>query len=351
MSTATTPPAGTPPQGSNTRRVVAIAVGSVMCVIAALFCFGGGWALWRDRVARDSHGYVPVFTTTLDTDTYALTGELSGDGPRWLYGSTVVGTARIRATSRTGHTVFIGIARTGDVTRYLDGTAYATIEHLESGGVRPHAGDPPTAPPSQSPIWVTSTQGEGRQTLTWTPRAGAWSVVVMNADAAAGVSVDGDIAATVPWLGWLAAALLAITTVLAVAGIWLVVRGGRGRPTRRPGPVPQPVAPPVAGPAIAAAPGVGVPWSPPTVEPAAPASEHIDVKGEHLVDKVKQLIHEGNVRRIVINDAEGHKVLEVPVTVGVIGLLVAPSLTAVGTLGALAADYSIDVERNDASAA
>ena len=73
--------------------------------------------------------------------------------------------------------------------------------------------------------------------------------------------------------------------------------------------------------------------------------EKIDVKGEQLVDKVTQLIHEGGVRRISISDADGTTVLEMPVTVGVIGFLVAPSLTAIGTLGALASDYSIEVER------
>jgi len=75
------------------------------------------------------------------------------------------------------------------------------------------------------------------------------------------------------------------------------------------------------------------------------STEKIEVKGSHLVAKVKELVHEGNVRRIVINDADNTPVLDMPVTVGVIGLLVAPTVTAVGTLGALAADYTIDVER------
>src|SRR6476646_7672047 len=78
---------------------------------------------------------------------------------------------------------------------------------------------------------------------------------------------------------------------------------------------------------------------------APTSTERIDVNGGHLVAKVKELIHEGNVRRIVINDADGKTVLDMPVTVGVVGLLVAPTMTAIGTLGALAADYTIDVER------
>jgi hypothetical protein len=84
---------------------------------------------------------------------------------------------------------------------------------------------------------------------------------------------------------------------------------------------------------------------------ATTSTERIDLKGEHLIGKVKELIHEGNVRRIVINDADGKPVLDMPVTVGVIGLLVAPTMTAIGTLGALASHYSIDVERQHADTA
>ena len=78
------------------------------------------------------------------------------------------------------------------------------------------------------------------------------------------------------------------------------------------------------------------------------STERIEVQGEHLIGKVKELIHEGTVQRIVINDADGKPVLDMPVTVGVIGLLVAPSITAIGTLGALASHYSIDIERQHA---
>ena len=78
---------------------------------------------------------------------------------------------------------------------------------------------------------------------------------------------------------------------------------------------------------------------------ATTSTEKIDVKGGHLVEKVKELIHEGNVRRIIIKDADGKTAMEVPVTVGVVGLFVAPTMAAIGALAALAADYSIEVER------
>ena len=71
------------------------------------------------------------------------------------------------------------------------------------------------------------------------------------------------------------------------------------------------------------------------------------VKGEELLKKIKELIHEGNVRRIIIKNEEGKSILEIPLTLGVIGTVIAPVLAAVGAIGALATSYSIEVERTD----
>jgi Domain of unknown function (DUF4342) len=75
------------------------------------------------------------------------------------------------------------------------------------------------------------------------------------------------------------------------------------------------------------------------------STEKIDVNHGHLVDKVKELVHQGNVRRIIIKDSDGKTVMEVPVTVGVVGFLLAPTIAAVGAIAAVAADYTIEVER------
>lgn len=78
---------------------------------------------------------------------------------------------------------------------------------------------------------------------------------------------------------------------------------------------------------------------------ATTSTEKVDVKGGHLAERVKELVHEGNVRRIIIKDSDGKTMMEVPVTVGVAGFLLAPTVAAIGALAALAADYSIEVER------
>ncbi|MGW2220465.1 DUF4342 domain-containing protein [Nonomuraea sp. NPDC001684] len=74
--------------------------------------------------------------------------------------------------------------------------------------------------------------------------------------------------------------------------------------------------------------------------------EEVKVQGSELADTVKSLIHEGNVRRIIVKDSHGHTVMEVPVTVGMVALVAAPVVTAVAAMAAAAAEWSIQVERH-----
>lgn len=71
------------------------------------------------------------------------------------------------------------------------------------------------------------------------------------------------------------------------------------------------------------------------------------VTGEELLAKIKELIHEGNVRKIIIKNDKGETYLEIPVTIGLIGAILAPVFAAVGALAALAANFTIEVEKKD----
>ena len=75
--------------------------------------------------------------------------------------------------------------------------------------------------------------------------------------------------------------------------------------------------------------------------------EEIQVLGRDLVDRVKALIHEGNVNRIIIKDDKGQTFVEIPVTVAAVGALAAPVLAAIGALSALVAKFKIVVERSE----
>lgn len=74
-------------------------------------------------------------------------------------------------------------------------------------------------------------------------------------------------------------------------------------------------------------------------------TEEFKVNGEDLLARVKQLINEGNVRRIIIKDKEGKTVVEMPLTFGVVGAVLAPMLAAVGAIAALVTECTIVVER------
>lgn len=78
-------------------------------------------------------------------------------------------------------------------------------------------------------------------------------------------------------------------------------------------------------------------------------TEEFQVKGEAVISKIKELVHEGNVRRIIIKNEEGKTYVEIPLTIGVIGAILLPVWAAIGAIAALAANLIIVVEREDAN--
>jgi CBS domain-containing protein len=75
--------------------------------------------------------------------------------------------------------------------------------------------------------------------------------------------------------------------------------------------------------------------------------EEFTVSSDDLIERVKQLLHEGNVTRIIVKDDKGKVLLEIPATVGVIGVVLAPWLAALGVIAALATNCRIVVERRE----
>lgn len=75
--------------------------------------------------------------------------------------------------------------------------------------------------------------------------------------------------------------------------------------------------------------------------------EEFSIKGDDLLAKVKQLIAEGNVRRMIIKDKTNKTIIEIPLTIGLVGIVLAPVLAAVGAIAALVTECTILVERTD----
>ncbi|MBU2592369.1 MAG: DUF4342 domain-containing protein [Patescibacteria group bacterium] len=80
--------------------------------------------------------------------------------------------------------------------------------------------------------------------------------------------------------------------------------------------------------------------------PSKKKNESFKVKGEELLKKIKELIAEGNVRKIIIKDKKDKIIVEFPLTIGVFGAVLAPVLAAVGAIAALVSECTISVERN-----
>jgi Flp pilus assembly pilin Flp len=77
--------------------------------------------------------------------------------------------------------------------------------------------------------------------------------------------------------------------------------------------------------------------------------EEFKVDGDRLIAKIKEIVHQGNVRRIIIKDEKGATLIEVPLTIGVVGVILLPVWAALGAIAALAANFTIVVERIDSS--
>jgi hypothetical protein len=75
--------------------------------------------------------------------------------------------------------------------------------------------------------------------------------------------------------------------------------------------------------------------------------EEHKVSGDKVISKIRELIHQGNVRRIIIKNDDGRSLIEVPLTVGVVGAVVAPVWAAIGAVAALVTNCSIEVEREE----
>jgi hypothetical protein len=83
-----------------------------------------------------------------------------------------------------------------------------------------------------------------------------------------------------------------------------------------------------------------------STQTAPPRVEEFQLTGDELLAKVRELIHEGNIRRVSIRNQSGVTLLEIPLTIGLVGVAALPVWAAVGALAALATDCSIVVERD-----
>ncbi|MFD8496083.1 DUF4389 domain-containing protein [Amycolatopsis sp. NPDC059657] len=220
----TTPP---PQAGWTTGRTVSVVFGAVLALISVGLLTGGGALLWADRTQRDADGYFHA-SDSFYTAGYALTtGPLHVEGVRASGAglTSAVGDVRFRVVSQDPlKPVFLGIAPSNAVNRYLAGAQYTVVNDFTRHGAdrTEYPGGAVPGNPETAGIWAVKTSGSGWQTLTWPIADGDWTVVVLNADGSPGVSAQVEAGATLPVLGWIAGGLLIGGLIVLAGGVALI---------------------------------------------------------------------------------------------------------------------------------
>jgi hypothetical protein len=248
-ATAASPPERpTAPRRRSARHVVSIVIGSVVGLLAFALVAGGATTLWANG-EKKGDGFLWTSTERVATSTAALATDnidVNLDGAGWLVDSGSLGRIRLKVASRTDAGVFVGIARTRDVSEYLRGTSHAIVTDIDTTAFRTKfhvnsratAGARSVGDPTTQRIWVASSYGLGPRELSWKVKDGDWSVVVMNADGSAGVDAAVSAGAEAPFLGPLGWSLLGGGLVLLLVSGGLLTLGVRGGAARRSEPTP-----------------------------------------------------------------------------------------------------------------
>jgi hypothetical protein len=213
-------------------RIVAIVASGLVALMSLGFLTAGGLLVWADS-QKDEHGYISSDKERFTTQTAALATEnldLDFDGLGSLVDEGTLGKIRIAAQSNDGKPVFVGVARTDDVTRYLRGTAHDIVTDVDYSPFHAEYSTQPGERSADAPgaerFWAATAQGGGEQALTWEVEDGDWSVVVMNADGSAGVDAGITAGASLGFIdeaGWISLgtglALLALAGGLLFVGV------------------------------------------------------------------------------------------------------------------------------------
>ena len=202
-------------------------IAAIATLVTALVLALAGTVSLAANAFRDGSGYFNWPTETFTSGGYAIamkTVDIS-KAPQWALNT---GVDRVRVQADSNRPIFIGVARTSDLDRYLRGT-----EHDDISGLNYHpfqvdydhsSGRAPNGLPANATFWIRSTSGTGHVALTWKPRPGSWRAVVMNADDSRGVTADLKFGVRTSLLWWLGGGLLAGAALATAAAAVLFAR-------------------------------------------------------------------------------------------------------------------------------
>ncbi|MFZ2177366.1 MAG: DUF4389 domain-containing protein [Rhodococcus sp. (in: high G+C Gram-positive bacteria)] len=254
-----------------TGKIVLLVIGCLSALIGFALLTASAFLGWAYFAQRDD-GYFTSSSERFETSAGALVSDrielFDDDDLPAGFSAEDLGRVLLRATSEDpNREVFVGIGPRDEVENYLSGVARTEVTEIEFDPFRPTyrqiSGDRTADRPADQTFWSESAAGTGTQEVRWDLERGTWMIVVMNADATPGVSVDLQAGAHLAFLGPVALGTLIGAIVLLVIGIPLIVAGAMG--LGRHGP-PQPHWPATGAPtAVMAAPAKPVP--PPSSRP------------------------------------------------------------------------------------
>jgi hypothetical protein len=186
---------------------------------------GGLGVMGAHLFVRDDDGFYTSGNERLQSDSYAILTEdidLSARAADWAP-DEFLGDLRFRAEGADGASMFLGIARTSDLERFLGGVAHSEVVGF-SGDPRydEHAGRVRATPPGDESFWAAQSQGTGEQSVQWEAEAGNWTAVVMNADASRGIAVEADAGVQIGWLIWVGLGLALFGLLLGAGAMMLI---------------------------------------------------------------------------------------------------------------------------------
>jgi hypothetical protein len=211
-------------------RIAVLVAGSIATLLALAALAGGAALLAINHTERDSAGFFTTAGEAYGTDSHAIVSEdldVGTDGPDWLFQQGRLATVRLRGSSQDPEReVFIGIAPTAQVRKYLAGTSHDVVTDLDFDPFRvtyrPSSGASAPAEPGGESFWSASARGSGSQSVQWDVAKGNWSVVVMNADASRGVDVSLSLGAKVGFIFWVGLGLVMAGALLLLGGAAMI---------------------------------------------------------------------------------------------------------------------------------
>ena len=216
---------------SRDRAGAAALIGAAITGLIAFTLFlGGGLLLWANDHYKDADGYLSTGSQRFDSAEYAITTpslQVGAGAPGFLIKADRYGEIRLETMAKGGRRLFVGVARTADVQRWLRGTSYSEVSDIDyapfKAAYAQHHGTRKPGPPARQTFWAAS----GEHALHWDVESGDWSVVVMNADGSRGVSAAVSAGARVPFIATIAYVTLGLGLLFVIVTATLTAYGSR----------------------------------------------------------------------------------------------------------------------------